>query len=97
MMKEMKSNQKEDLITKKNNKVKWWIDTTLNIIILGLLLFYFIHIQFGIGMKKVNMDIKTDCEGNIQSINNIPYYNYTEYNLSKVQQTIYESINKSGG
>lgn len=82
---------------KKSKDLKWWIDTTLNIIILGLLLFYFIHIKFGIGMTKINMDIKVDCQGTIQEINNIPYQNYTLYNLSRVQETIYNNINNTGG
>lgn len=84
-------NKKPDY--EKGEKVKQAIQWTFDIIILALLLFYLIHINWGIGMQKVNIEIKTDCQGTITKIHGLP--ENTTYNFTNVQKEIYKQIEEA--
>lgn len=86
------TNEKEEDF-QKGEKVKKIIQWTFDIIILTLLLFYMIHINWGIGMQKVNIEITTNCEGKITNIHGLP--TNTTYNFSNVQKEIYKQIQEA--
>lgn len=88
-----KENKKQDF--EKGEKVKKIIQTIFDITIFALLLFYLIHIKFGVGMQKINIEVTTNCEGTITNINGLPE-NQT-FNTTELQKTIYEEYNKQRG
>lgn len=86
--------KEQELDYTKGEKIKKYIQIGLDITIITLLLFYLIHIKFGIEMQKIDITVETNCEGKIINTYGIP--ENISINLTNIQETIYQEYKKNG-